>query len=261
MAQLEALTSQLAAILPRMRIRWIPPLFSHHHQHHRRRRRRRPPPPPPHHHYLHHHHHHHRRRRDHHHQFLTPAIWRRWVRMNDFHCPRSVVKSIAPLNWFDILSYIVYRYISVSNNSDKVKWTFFFASYPSRLCIHSGWHTISLKSGQQHIILISINQLPKMWLHTFITQSLKHKIDAIELDACQGRDICPFWPKMTLMPRHQRARFVRSGYRRGADREACRHYNWCACVNIDCRSCEWRMNRPKSSKLIQCNNSYAAHSC
>ena len=29
----------------------------------------------------------------HHHQFLTPAIWRRWVRMNDLHCTRSFVKS------------------------------------------------------------------------------------------------------------------------------------------------------------------------
>src|SRR6218665_2271707 len=34
----------------------------------------------------------------HHHQFLTPAIWRRWIRMNDLHCPPSFVKSIAPLN-------------------------------------------------------------------------------------------------------------------------------------------------------------------
>src|SRR6218665_166261 len=30
------------------------------------------------------------------HQFLTPAIWRRWVRMNDLSL--SFVKSIAPLN-------------------------------------------------------------------------------------------------------------------------------------------------------------------
>src|SRR6218665_251406 len=40
---------------------------------------------------IHHHHHHH-------HQFLTPAILQRWVRMNDLRCPRSFVKSIAPLN-------------------------------------------------------------------------------------------------------------------------------------------------------------------
>src|SRR6218665_2253916 len=33
----------------------------------------------------------------HHHQFLTPAIWRRWIRINDLHCPRSFVKSIAHL--------------------------------------------------------------------------------------------------------------------------------------------------------------------
>src|SRR6218665_3001280 len=32
-----------------------------------------------------------------HHQFLTPAIWRRWVRTNCLQCPRSFVKSIAPL--------------------------------------------------------------------------------------------------------------------------------------------------------------------
>src|SRR6218665_424095 len=37
-------------------------------------------------------------KRYHHHQFLMPAIWRRWVPMNDLHCPRSFVKSIAPLN-------------------------------------------------------------------------------------------------------------------------------------------------------------------
>ena len=34
----------------------------------------------------------------HYHPFLTPAIWRRWVRMNYLHCPRSFVKSIASLN-------------------------------------------------------------------------------------------------------------------------------------------------------------------
>src|SRR6218665_751585 len=34
----------------------------------------------------------------HHHQCLTPSIWGRWVRMNDLHCPRSFVKSFAPLN-------------------------------------------------------------------------------------------------------------------------------------------------------------------
>src|SRR6218665_1089634 len=34
----------------------------------------------------------------HHHQFLTPGIWWRWVRMNDCHCLRSLVASIAPLN-------------------------------------------------------------------------------------------------------------------------------------------------------------------
>jgi len=33
-----------------------------------------------------------------HHQFLPPTIWRRWVRMNDLHCPQSFVKSIAPLS-------------------------------------------------------------------------------------------------------------------------------------------------------------------
>src|SRR6218665_3809417 len=32
------------------------------------------------------------------HQFLTPSIWRRWVRMNYLHCPRSFVKSITPLS-------------------------------------------------------------------------------------------------------------------------------------------------------------------
>src|SRR5688572_12006323 len=34
----------------------------------------------------------------HHHQFLMPAIWRRWVRIYDLHCPRSFVKFIAPLS-------------------------------------------------------------------------------------------------------------------------------------------------------------------
>src|SRR6218665_282924 len=34
----------------------------------------------------------------HRHQFLMPANGRRWVRMNDLHCPRSFVKSIAPPN-------------------------------------------------------------------------------------------------------------------------------------------------------------------
>ena len=34
----------------------------------------------------------------HYHQFLTPAIWQRWVRMNDLHGLRSFVKSIASLN-------------------------------------------------------------------------------------------------------------------------------------------------------------------
>ena len=33
-----------------------------------------------------------------HHQFLTPAIWRPWVQINDLHRPRSLVKSIAPLS-------------------------------------------------------------------------------------------------------------------------------------------------------------------
>ena len=33
-----------------------------------------------------------------HHQFLTPTMWRRWVRMNDLQWPRFFVKSIAPLN-------------------------------------------------------------------------------------------------------------------------------------------------------------------
>jgi len=33
----------------------------------------------------------------HHRRFLTPAIWRRWVRRNAFHCPRFFLKSIAPL--------------------------------------------------------------------------------------------------------------------------------------------------------------------
>jgi len=37
-------------------------------------------------------------RKSHNHQFLSPAIWWRWVRMNDLHCPRSFVKSTAPLN-------------------------------------------------------------------------------------------------------------------------------------------------------------------
>jgi len=32
----------------------------------------------------------------HHHQFLTPAIWRRWVRINDLRCPESFAKSFAP---------------------------------------------------------------------------------------------------------------------------------------------------------------------
>ena len=38
--------------------------------------------------------------RNHHHhlQFLTPAIWRRQVRMNGFHCLWFFVKSIAPFN-------------------------------------------------------------------------------------------------------------------------------------------------------------------
>ena len=33
----------------------------------------------------------------HHHQFLLPAIVWQWVRINYLHCPRSFVKSIAPL--------------------------------------------------------------------------------------------------------------------------------------------------------------------
>jgi len=53
----------------------------------------------------------------HHHQFLTPATWRRWVRINDLHCPRSLVKSIAPLSVSpsDVMSsfiYIVYPALS-----------------------------------------------------------------------------------------------------------------------------------------------------
>ena len=33
-----------------------------------------------------------------HHQFQEPAVWRRWVRMNVLHCPRSFVKVHCPLN-------------------------------------------------------------------------------------------------------------------------------------------------------------------
>src|SRR6218665_495515 len=47
----------------------------------------------------------------HHHQFLTPAIWRQWIRMNGLYCPWSFVKSIAPLNVNPIdfmSSFIVY---------------------------------------------------------------------------------------------------------------------------------------------------------
>src|SRR6218665_2535266 len=54
------------------------------------------------------------------HQFLTPANWRRWVRMNDLHCPRSFVSSIAPLNvsptdsMFSFILSIIQRILGLS---------------------------------------------------------------------------------------------------------------------------------------------------
>src|SRR6218665_4155824 len=49
-----------------------------------------------------------------HHQFLTPAIWLRCVRMNDLQCPRSFVKSIAPLvvSPINSMSSFILRYLS-----------------------------------------------------------------------------------------------------------------------------------------------------
>ena len=41
----------------------------------------------------------------HHHQFLTPAIWRRWVRINYLHCPQSLLKSIAPISVSQVTSH------------------------------------------------------------------------------------------------------------------------------------------------------------
>src|SRR6218665_2534426 len=54
----------------------------------------------PHYHHYHHYHHHHQHHHHHHHhhQFLTSAIWQRLVQINDLHCSRSFVKSIAALN-------------------------------------------------------------------------------------------------------------------------------------------------------------------
>jgi len=70
-------------------------------------------------------------------QFLTPAIWRRWVRMNDLHCPRSFVQSISPLI-VSTSDAIVFNYKIIVYYPEQSWYAFVF--FPSNLPSNSVVH-------------------------------------------------------------------------------------------------------------------------
>src|SRR6218665_2560390 len=111
---------------------------------------------------LHHYHHQH--------QFLSPAIWRRWVQMNDLHCRRLLVKSIASVNVSAIDSVSSFT-LSVHPSLPFFPFPLNLAYYVVSLCENvqlerrrRSWKAVPIVNTVTPIVL-QLVQLPLQLLH------------------------------------------------------------------------------------------------
>jgi len=91
---------------------------------------------------------------------LTPAIWRRWVQMNELHCIRSFFKSIAPLSRTQAkFSFI----LSIQRSLGLPLFPF-----PSNLACSSMFGILPITTNHRSLRLITFNCLATQCLSNII---------------------------------------------------------------------------------------------